>query len=232
MPNVFECIVFIVVVARAERVPARAVAGMVARTILFVVALRALVVGFATRAVVAVREFVRAVVAVRETVFLVVLRAVMFFVVVSRTVVFFVVSRDMEFASRTAASAIPTPIKSAVMRYITFLILWYKYMLSKMQACSNKKMPRLGHFLICIFSCRAIAFNKCYAPLVQVVWCHFNANAFADVNPDACLAHFAADGCQNFMSVFQFYTEHSVGQFVFDSATENHYIVFCHEFNP
>ena len=123
MPNVFECIVFIVVVARAECVPARAVAGMVARTILFVVALRALVVGFAARAVVAVREFVRAVVAVRETVFLVVLRAVMFFVVVSRAVVFFVVSRDMEFASRTAASAIPTPIKSAVMRYITFLIL-------------------------------------------------------------------------------------------------------------
>ena len=127
----FECTVFIVIVARAGRMAARAVfcvvvravVGVVARAILFATVLRALVVDFAARAVVAVRAFVRDVVAVRETVFLVVLRAVVPFVVVFRTGVCFVVSRDMEFASRTAASAIPTPIKSAVMRYITFLIL-------------------------------------------------------------------------------------------------------------
>ena len=132
----FEWVVFIVIVARAGRiaertvfaVAAHAVVGVVARAILFVVAVRAAVADFVLRAVVAVRAFVRVVVAVREMVFLDVLRAVVFFWVVSvfRTVVFFVVPRDMEFASRTAASAIPTPKKSAVMRYITFLILVYK----------------------------------------------------------------------------------------------------------
>ena len=151
----FEYTVFIVIVARAGRMAARAVfcaavrafVGGAARAILFATVLRALVVDFALRAAVAVRAFVRVVVAVRETVLLVVLRAVVLFVVVSRTVVFFVVLRDMEFASRTAASAMPTPIKSAVMRYITFLIL--RYINICYQKCGFvpiKKCPVWGDF--------------------------------------------------------------------------------------
>ena len=35
-------------------------------------------------------------------------------------------------------------------------------------------------------------------------------NAFANIDPDACLAHFATNGCQNFMPVIQFYAEHSI----------------------
>lgn len=56
----------------------------------------------------------------------------------------------------------------------------------------------------------AIAFNECNASLVQIVWGHFNADAFANVYPDARLAHFATYSCQNFMTVFQFYTKHCV----------------------
>ena len=111
----------------------RAFVDVVARAILFATALRTTGADLVSRPVVAVRAFVRAVVAVREIVLLDVFRAVVFFcvVLVSRMVVFFVAPRDMEFASRTAASAIPTPIKSAVMRYITFLILNIDMMLSE-----------------------------------------------------------------------------------------------------
>ena len=94
-----------------------------------------------------------------------------------------------------------------------------------------KKSAKMADvLLICVFSCRTVAFNKCYAAFVQIVWGHFNADAFANVDPNARLAHFAANSCQNFMPVFQFYTEHCVWQFVFYGATEYNYVVFCHKF--
>ena len=101
-----------------------------------------------------------------------------------------------------------------------------------MYGCANKKCPKMGRVLICRVAIWTVAFNKCYAAFVQVVWCHFNAYAFANVDPDARLAHFATYGGQNFVPIFKFYTKHSVGQFVFDSATENDYIIFCHKIIP
>ncbi|MBS7386799.1 MAG: hypothetical protein KIG73_03735, partial [Alphaproteobacteria bacterium] len=91
------------------------------RTIVFDVALRAVVDVFAVRAVVAVRALVRAVVAVRATALRDAVRAVVFCWVmfVPREMVDLVVCRDGELASRTAASTVPIPINSAVMRYIT-----------------------------------------------------------------------------------------------------------------
>ena len=153
----FEYVVFNVIVARAGRnvsravfcIALRAVVGIAARAILFAAMLRALVVDFVARAGVAVRELMRPGVAVRKVMFLLVLRAVVFVCVVpvSRTVVFFAVPRDMEFASRTAASAIPTPIKSAVMRYITFLILRYIGICYQKCGCVPiKKCPVWGDF--------------------------------------------------------------------------------------
>lgn len=119
------------------------------RTIVFDVALRAVVDVFAVRVVVAGRALVRAVVAVRATVLRDAVRAVVFCWVlfVPREMVDLVVCRDGELTSRTAASTVPTPINSAVMRYITFLILNNMYICyQKMAFIANKKCPKWGNF--------------------------------------------------------------------------------------
>ena len=119
----------IVIVARAMR-DVLGVAFFAVSRLLIVFALRGKVSVVAARAVVVFGRVVpddvaRDVVAERTTVFFVPVREVVAFVVVdvARAVVFFCALREIEFASRTAASAGPTPRKSAVMRYITFLIL-------------------------------------------------------------------------------------------------------------
>lgn len=84
-------------------------------------------------------------------------------------------------------------------------------------------------FVFSVVRCGTIAFDKCYATLVQIIWGHFNTNVFTNVDPDACLAHFAANGCQNFVPVFQTYAEHGVGQFILYRAVEYNYIIFCHK---
>ena len=60
----------------------------------------------------------------------------------------------------------------------------------------KKSRQSAGFVLVGIAICGgAIAFNECDASLVQIVWGHFNADAFANVYPDACFAHFATDSC-------------------------------------
>ena len=89
-----------------------------------VVAVRALVTDFVPRDVLTAGEIGRAVFDVRDTVFFVVVRAVVFFCALSAVrVVVLLVSRDTEFMSRTAASAMPIPKKSVVIMYIYFRIL-------------------------------------------------------------------------------------------------------------
>jgi len=153
VPNVFECTVFIVNVARAGRVAVRTLPWFVLKTApratVFDAALRVVVDAFAVRAVVAGRALVRAVVAVRATVLRDVVRAVVFCWVLFalREMVDLVVCRDGELASRTAASTVPTPINSAVMRYITFLILNNMFICyQKMAFIANKKCPKWGDF--------------------------------------------------------------------------------------
>lgn len=83
-------------------------------------------------------------------------------------------------------------------------------------------------FVFSVVRCGTIAFDKCYATLVQIIWGHFNTDAFANIDPDARLAHFATNRRQNFVAVFQLYTKHCVGQFVHNNTAENNNIIFCH----
>ena len=125
-----------VTVARAGRIALRVEFNdavredvpVVVRAIWFVDVVRAVVADFVARAVVALRDAVRFVDVVRATVLDAVLRAVVFFCVAVddfsdwRFMVFFVSERDVEFGSRTAASAMPAPIINAVMNSMVFLI--------------------------------------------------------------------------------------------------------------
>ena len=61
----------------------------------------------------------------------------------------------------------------------------------------------------CIGWCK-VSFNECNATLVQIVWCHFDTNLFSNVDPNARLAHFATYGCDNIVTVVQFYAKHCV----------------------
>ena len=82
-----------------------------------VVAVRALVTVCCTRLLVAVRAFVRGVTDVRDVV-----RVATRASDVLRTDVVFDALRVMEFASRTAASAVPILMKNAMIKYNAFLI--------------------------------------------------------------------------------------------------------------
>ena len=121
----FDWVVLIVTVARALRCALRVVV-FVLREFVFGVDWRLFTVGFAERDVFVAVLVSRLVVAVREIMFFDAVRALALFwgvVCALREMVDLAVCRDGELASRTAASTVPTPIKSAVMRYITFLIL-------------------------------------------------------------------------------------------------------------
>lgn len=131
--------------------------------------------------------------------------------------------RDWVAVSRTAASATPMPNRHATMNgnecFIPFLIIT---MISKTGLLIQGVFDRICNknpavWRVVLFCGRrgvrggAIAFDKCNATLVQIIGRHFNANLFPDIDPNACLAHFAAYGCQYFMPVFQANPEHSVG---------------------
>lgn len=134
---------FSVMVARAGDVAVR--------TDLFTGVVRLMDVVWVLRADVAVRGVVRAgAVAVRLMILLRVVRdAKSCFVlfVFAREIVSRLDVRDAELASRTAASAMLTLKKSAVIRYSAFFILGYMDLCyQKMLCLANKKCPKRGIF--------------------------------------------------------------------------------------
>lgn len=65
----------------------------------------------------------------------------------------------------------------------------------------------------------------------QIVRRHFHGNFVAGKNTDVVHTHFARDGCQYHMAVFQAYFEVCVGECLCDFAVLFDNVFFCHK-NP